>query len=102
MRRARAVQISGLFLIPTPVFGVDSSPWMGHWVGGWHGAIWDDFSSWACPFLVGDIDRSLCNWGYGMATLFAQSDAFQGCMHCEIGTLSWEHGDTFSVSAAEY
>ena len=51
MRRACA----GLFLIPTPVFGVDSTPRM----GGWDGAIWDDFSSWTCPFPVGDMDRPL-------------------------------------------
>ena len=58
----------GLHLIPTPVFGVDSPPRMGGWLGGWDGAIWDDFSSWTCPFLVriwigpfpvGDIDRPL-------------------------------------------
>ena len=28
-------------------------------MGGWDGAIWDDFSSWTCPFPVGDMDRPL-------------------------------------------
>ena len=36
---ARAGQLFVLHLIPTPVFGVDSTPWMGEWVGGWDGAI---------------------------------------------------------------
>ena len=34
---ARARQLFGLLLIPTPVFGVDSTPRMGEWVGGWVG-----------------------------------------------------------------
>ena len=62
MRRARARQLFGLLLIPTPVFGVDSSPWM----CGWDGAIYD-LSSWTCPFPVVDMDRPLSNWGYGLA-----------------------------------
>ena len=40
---------------------------MGEWMGGWDGAIWDDFSSWICPFPVGDMDRPLSGWGYGPA-----------------------------------
>ena len=31
-------------------------------MGGWEGAIWDDFSSWTCPFPVGDMDRPLSSW----------------------------------------
>ena len=37
---------------------------MGEWVGGWDGAFWDDFSSWICPFPVGDMDWPVSNWGY--------------------------------------
>ena len=59
MRTARTRQLFGRLLIPIPVFGVDSTPEMGEWVGGWNGAIWDDFSSWTCPFSVGDMDRPL-------------------------------------------
>ena len=44
-------------------FWGDSTPPM----GGWDGAIWDDLSSWACPFPVGDMDWPLSNWGYGLA-----------------------------------
>ena len=36
-RKARAGQLFGLLLIPTPVFGVDSTPWISDWVGGWVG-----------------------------------------------------------------
>ena len=67
---ARTRQLFGLLLIPTLVFGVDSTPRMsecvGGWVGGREGAIWDDFSSWTCPFPVGDMDRPFSNWGYGL------------------------------------
>ena len=80
---------------------------MREWVGGWDGAIWDDFSSWTCPFPVADMDWPLSNWGYGLAPFqlgiwtgpfpspivpqFAQSDAFHGynvhlCGHFELGT----------------
>ena len=38
-------------------FWVDSTSRMVEWVGGWGGAIWDDLSSWTCPFPVGDMDR---------------------------------------------
>ena len=67
---------------------------MGGWVGGWNGAIWDDFSSRICPFPNGDMDRPLSNWGYGLAPFelgiltspfpspivpqFTQCDVFQG------------------------
>ena len=61
VRRARARHLFGLLPIPTPVFGVDSTPGM----GGWHGAIWDDFSSWISPFPVEDMDWPSSNWGYG-------------------------------------
>ena len=37
--RVHAGQLFGLLLIPTPVFGVDSTPQMGGWVGGWDGVI---------------------------------------------------------------
>ena len=110
---ACARQLFGLNLIPTPVFGVDSTPRMGEWVGGWDGVIWDDFSSWTCHFSVGDIDRPLSGWGYGPAPfphLLSPSSA--SLMHfmatrcvyvyCETSTLRWIHGDTFSVSAAEH
>ena len=56
---AHAGQLFGLLLIPTLVFGVDSTPRMGEWVGGWDGAIWDDSSSWTCPFPIWDMDRPL-------------------------------------------
>ena len=59
VRRARTRQLFGLLLIPTPAFGVDFTPRMGEWVGGWDAAIWDDFSSWTCPFLVGDMGGPL-------------------------------------------
>ena len=59
MRRARAGQLFGLLLVPTPVFGVNATPWMGEWVGGRDGAIWDGFSSWTCPFLVWDMGQPL-------------------------------------------
>ena len=96
-------QLFGLLLIPIPVFGVDSTPRMGEWVGGWNGAIRDDFSSWTCPFPLGDMDRPLpigdmhwplSSWGYGPAPFqlgiwtgpfpspivphITQCDAFQG------------------------
>ena len=67
MRRACAGQLFGLLLIPTPVFGVDSTPRMGEWVGGWDGAIWGDFSSWTCPFPFGDMDWPISRWDYGPA-----------------------------------
>ena len=35
MHRVRTGQLFGLLLIPASVFGVDSTPWMGEWVGGW-------------------------------------------------------------------
>ena len=58
------------FLISTPVFCVGSTPLLapqiapgylqtGEWVG------W--CASWNCPFLIGDMDRPLSNWGYGLA-----------------------------------
>ena len=59
VRMACAGQLLGLFLIPTPVLGVDSTPRMGEWMVGCDGAIWDDFSSWTCPFPVWDVDRPL-------------------------------------------
>ena len=87
VRRVRVGQLFGLLLIPTYVFGfgVDSTPWMGEW---------DDFSLWTCPFPVGDMDRPLANWGYGLPPFqlgiwtgpfpspivpeFTQCDAFRG------------------------
>ena len=60
MRRARAWHVQGNFLgYPAPLFGLDSTPQMVEWVGGWDGVIWDAFSSWTCPFPVGDMDRPL-------------------------------------------
>ena len=56
MHKACVGHFFGLLLIPTSVLGVDSTPRMGEWVGGWDGAIWDDFSSWTWPLLVGDMD----------------------------------------------
>ena len=44
-----------------PCCWVDSTPRMGEWVGAWDGAIWDDFSSWTCPFPL-DLFRCLL-WG---------------------------------------
>ena len=57
-------------------------------------AIWDDFSSWTCPFPVADMDRPLSSWGYVLTPFrlgiwigpfpspivpqFTHSDAFQG------------------------
>ena len=77
MRRAHTGQLFGLLLIPTTVFGVESTPRTGEWVdGGWDGALWDNFSLWTCPFPVGDMDRPLpigdmdwplSSWGYGPA-----------------------------------
>ena len=37
--RARAGQLFGLLLIPTPIFGVDSTPRMGEWEGWWDGEV---------------------------------------------------------------
>ena len=59
MRRAHAGQLFGLLPIPTPVLGVDSTPRVREWMCGWDGAIWDDFSTWTCPFPVGDMDWPL-------------------------------------------
>ena len=70
MRRAHTGQLFGLLLIPTPVFWVFSTPQM----GGWDGAIWDDFSSWTFPFLVGYMDRPLPTGGYGLAGPFLVGD----------------------------
>ena len=67
MCTARVGHLFGPFLIPTPVFWVDFTPRMGEWVGGLDGAIWDGFSSWTCPFPVGDMDRPHASWGYGLA-----------------------------------
>ena len=49
MRRAHSWRAHGNFLgefsfLPL-FFGVDSTPGMAEWVGGWDGAIWDGFSS---------------------------------------------------------
>ena len=60
-------QLFGLLLIPTPVFGVDSTPGMVESMGGWDGAIRDDFSLWTCPFPVGDMDPPHSSRGYGLA-----------------------------------
>ena len=59
---------------------------MGEWVGGSVGwAVWYDFSSWTCPFPVGDMDRPLSKWGYALAPFpqllspqFTQCNVFQG------------------------
>ena len=72
MRRARAGQLFGLLLIPTPVFGVDSTPRMGEWVDGWDGAIWDAFSF---PFRFGIWTGTFPSL---IVPQFAQCDAFQG------------------------
>ena len=65
MRRARVGQLFGLLPIPSLGFGVGSTPRMDEWVGGLDGAIWDDFSSWTCPFPAGDMDWPFSSWGYG-------------------------------------
>jgi len=52
-------RLFGRLLIPTLVFGVDSTPQMGDCVGGRDEAIRDDFSSWTCLFVVGDMGRPL-------------------------------------------
>ena len=93
MCRARAGQLFGLLQIPTPVFGVDSTPWMGEWVGWWDVAIWDDFSSWTCPYLVGDMDQPLSSWGYGLAPSWSgiwTSPFLVGDMDWPLS--SWEYG----------
>ena len=65
-----------------PCFGGDSPTRMG------------DFSSWTGPFPSPIVPR------------FAQSNAFQGYkviyVYFETSTLSWVHGDIFSVSATEH
>ena len=115
MRRERARQLFGQLPIPTPVFGVDSTPRM----SGWDGAIWDDFSSWTCPFPVGDMDRplSLTYWGRfarcarcavtpplspGLPSVMRFRATRCIYVYCEIGTLSWVQGDTFSVFSIEH
>ena len=44
-----------------PVFldGFYPSDRMGESLGGWDGAVWDDFSSWTCPFPLWHMDRPL-------------------------------------------
>ena len=82
-------------------------------MGGWDGAIWDDFPSWICPFPVGDMDRPLSHRGYGPAPFphllsscspsvmrFTATRCIYVC--CEIGMPSWAHGDTFNVSVVEH
>ena len=107
MRKVRAGQLFGLLLIP-PLFLRWILP-LG-WVGGWDGAIWDDFSSWTCPFPVGDMNQPLSGLGYGPAPfphLLPPSSPSLMATRCinvyfETGTLSWVHGDTFSVFATEH
>ena len=65
------------------------------------------------------MDLALASWGYGLAPLrlgiwtghplSPNSPSLMRfgatrCIHvrCETGTLSWVHGDTFSVSAAKH
>ena len=73
-------------------------------MGGWDAAIWDDFSSWTCPFPVGDMD-----WPLSLNLLSPSSSSLMRfratrCIYvyCQTGMLSWVHGDTFSVSAVEH
>ena len=56
---ARVGQLFGLILIPTTVFGVDSTPRMGELTGGWVG--------WGNLGLCLLVDLPLSGWGYATA-----------------------------------
>ena len=62
MHRAQ-VQHNSTSIVVAMRTHVDSTPPMGECVGAWDGAIWYDFSSWTCPFRVGDMDRPLSSGG---------------------------------------
>ena len=70
-------------------------------LSGWgYGPAPFELGIWTGPFPVGDMDGP---FSLTYCPPFAQSDATR-CIYvyCEIGMLSWGHGDTSSVSAAEH
>ena len=71
VRRARARQLFGLLLIPSPAFGVDSTPRMGEWGGGMrrfgmispHGLAPFRLGIWTGPFpspIVPSLPSLMC------------------------------------------
>ena len=69
-------------------------------MGGWDAAIWDDFSSWTCPFPGPAHFPHLLSPNSPSLMHFRATRCIY--VYCQTGVLSWVDGDAFSVYIVEH